>query len=112
MLVLSRNKDEVIMIGDDIEVCIVDIRGDKVRIGINAPREVSVHRKEIWDKIQEEKASWFGKGCKDQCCQWEENEETGGPDYKEAHPALIFCNHPENASDCEGNCSESQCPRG
>ena len=57
MLVLSRMKDEVIMIGDDIEICIVDVRGDKVRIGINAPREVSVHRKEVYEAIQREKES-------------------------------------------------------
>ncbi len=56
MLVLSRQKDESIIIGDDIEVIIVDVRGDKVRLGINAPREISVHRKEIYEAIQAEKA--------------------------------------------------------
>ena len=55
MLVLSRQKDESIIIGDDIEVTIVDVRGDKVRLGINAPRNVSVHRKEIYEAIQREK---------------------------------------------------------
>ena len=54
MLVLSRQRDETIMIGDDIEITIVDIRGDKVRVGINAPKEISVHRKEVYDAIQEE----------------------------------------------------------
>ena len=56
MLVLSRQRDASIIIGDDIEIVIVDVRGDKVRLGINAPREVSVHRKEIYDAIQREKA--------------------------------------------------------
>ncbi|HOK66158.1 MAG TPA: carbon storage regulator CsrA [Anaerohalosphaeraceae bacterium] len=56
MLVLSRQKDESIMIGDDIEITIVDVRGDKVRLGINAPRKVEVHRKEIYLLIQKEKA--------------------------------------------------------
>lgn len=56
MLVLSRQKDESIMIGDDIEITIVDVRGDKVRLGINAPKEVQVHRKEIYLIIQKEKA--------------------------------------------------------
>ena len=56
MLVLSRQRDESIMIGDDVEVTIVDVRGDKVRLGINAPREISVHRKEIYEAIQREKA--------------------------------------------------------
>ena len=54
MLVLSRQRDETIMIGDDIEVTVVDIRGDKVRIGINAPKEVSVHRKEVYEAIRKE----------------------------------------------------------
>jgi len=54
MLVLSRQRDETIMIGDDIEVTVVDIRGDKVRLGINAPKEISVHRKEVYDAIKKE----------------------------------------------------------
>jgi len=54
MLILSRQKDDSIIIGDDIEITVVDIRGDKVRLGINAPRSVSVHRKEIYDAIQKE----------------------------------------------------------
>jgi carbon storage regulator len=52
MLVLSRQKDESIMIGDDVEITIVDVRGDKVRLGINAPRNIAVHRKEIYIAIQ------------------------------------------------------------
>lgn len=55
MLVLSRQKDESIMIGDDVEITIVDVRGDKVRLGINAPRNIAVHRKEIFLAIQKEK---------------------------------------------------------
>jgi carbon storage regulator len=54
MLVLSRRTDETIMIGDDIEITIVDIKGDTVRIGIDAPREVAVHRKEVYEAIQAE----------------------------------------------------------
>ncbi len=56
MLVLSRHRDESIMIGDDIVVTIVDIRGDKVRLGIDAPTQIPVHRQEIYDAIQREKA--------------------------------------------------------
>lgn len=54
MLVLSRQRDEIIMIGDNIEITIVDIRGDKVRLGISAPKEIPVHRKEVWESIQRE----------------------------------------------------------
>lgn len=57
MLVLSRQKDESIMIGDDVEITIVDVRGDKVRLGINAPKQISVHRREVYDAIQREKES-------------------------------------------------------
>ncbi len=56
MLVLSRQRDESIMIGDDVEIIIVDVRGDKVRLGITAPRSIPVHRREIYDAIQREKA--------------------------------------------------------
>jgi carbon storage regulator len=54
MLVLSRQRDETIMIGDDVEVTVVDIRGDKVRLGITAPREIQVHRKEVYEAIKRE----------------------------------------------------------
>ena len=55
MLVLSRQKDESIIIGDDVEVTIVDVRGDKVRLGITAPRNIPVHRREVYEAIQREK---------------------------------------------------------
>jgi len=55
MLVLSRQRDESIMIGDDVEIIIVDVRGDKVRLGITAPKNIPVHRREIYDAIQREK---------------------------------------------------------
>ena len=55
MLVLSRHRDESIMIGEDVVVTIVDIRGDKVRLGIDAPAAIPVHRQEVFDAIQREK---------------------------------------------------------
>ncbi len=54
MLVLSRQRDETIIIGDDIEITVVDIRGDKVRLGVTAPKEISVHRKEVYEAIRRE----------------------------------------------------------
>jgi carbon storage regulator len=52
MLVLSRKKNESIVINNDITVVVVEIRGDKVRLGIEAPKEVPVHRREVFDAIQ------------------------------------------------------------
>jgi len=54
MLVLSRQRDETIMIGDDVEITIVDIRGDKVRLGVTAPTRIAVHRKEVYEAIRTE----------------------------------------------------------
>ncbi len=54
MLVLRRKMDESIMIGDDIEITIVGLDGTTAALGINAPKEISVHRKEVFDAIQEE----------------------------------------------------------
>jgi len=66
MLVLSRQKDESIMIGDDVEVIIVDVRGDKVRLGITAPRSIPVHRREVYEAIKREKAEKEAKQAKEQ----------------------------------------------
>jgi carbon storage regulator len=51
MLVLSRKKDESIVINNDITIVVVEIRGDKVRLGVEAPKEVPVHRREVFDAI-------------------------------------------------------------
>ena len=52
MLVLSRQRDESIMIGDNVVVTVVDIRGDRVRLGVDAPTDVPVHRREVWEAIR------------------------------------------------------------
>ena len=57
MLVLSRKKDEAICIGHDVQVCVVEIRGDKVRLGVKAPRNIDVHRAEVAERIAEEVAA-------------------------------------------------------
>jgi len=62
MLVLSRQRDESIIIGDNIVITVVDIRGDKVRLGIQAPSEIPVHRKEVYEAIQREKERKAAEG--------------------------------------------------
>lgn len=52
MLVLSRKRDEKLLIGDNIEIVVVEIRGDKVRLGVNAPVNIPVHRQEVYDSIK------------------------------------------------------------
>ena len=52
MLILSRRKGESIVIGDNIEICVIDVQGETIKIGIDAPRTVSVHRKEIYNEIE------------------------------------------------------------
>ncbi len=65
MLVLSRQRDETIMIGDEIEISVVDIRGDKVRLGISAPTRIAVHRKEVYEAIRKENAQAARLGASD-----------------------------------------------
>jgi carbon storage regulator len=60
MLVLSRQRDESIIIGENIVITVVDIRGDKVRLGIQAPTEIPVHRQEVYEAIQREQAKTQG----------------------------------------------------
>ena len=66
MLVLSRRLNESIQIGEDIEVTVIDVRGDVVRLGINAPQKTQIWRKELWDAIVEEnrKAAGTAKDAK------------------------------------------------
>lgn len=54
MLVLSRQRDQKVIIGDHIEISIVEIRRDKVRLGIHAPKDMTIHRKEVYDAIRRE----------------------------------------------------------
>jgi carbon storage regulator len=65
MLVLSRQRDESIIIGDNVQITVVDIRGDKVRLGIDAPPDITVHRKEVFDAIQRENRKAAGIATED-----------------------------------------------
>ena len=62
MLVLSRKKNESIVINDDIKIVVVEIRGDKVRLGVEAPKEVPVHRREVYDAIKRSEQQQNGTG--------------------------------------------------
>lgn len=61
MLILTRRVGESLMIGDEVNVTVLGIKGNQVRIGVNAPKEVAVHREEIYQRIQEENESSDGK---------------------------------------------------
>jgi carbon storage regulator len=62
MLILTRRVGETIMVGDDVTVTVLGVKGNQVRIGVNAPKEVAVHREEIYERVQREKGSGSPKG--------------------------------------------------
>jgi len=61
MLLLSRKKNESIVISDNIEITVVEIRGDKVRLGVTAPKEIPVHRREVFDAIRKQENDCVGR---------------------------------------------------
>lgn len=61
MLILTRRVGETLMIGDEVSVTVLGVKGNQVRIGVNAPKEVAVHREEIYDRIKKEQAAGSGE---------------------------------------------------
>lgn len=63
MLILTRRAGETVMIGSDVTITVLGVKGNQVRIGINAPKDVAVHREEIYERIQSEKSAAAGKAA-------------------------------------------------
>jgi carbon storage regulator len=92
MLVLSRKKDECIIINNDITIVVVEIRGDKVRLGVEAPKEVPVHRREVYDAIARGESLEIQLGSPTQASSpapqpaVDKMSAGGSPDPKDARP--------------------------
>lgn len=89
MLVLSRKKNESVVINDDIIIVVVEIRGDKVRLGIEAPKEVPVHRREVYEAIRRAEAAAAQKQAEQKAAQEKAGQEgSPGPDIGAIAPEI------------------------
>lgn len=90
MLVLVRRRGESIMIGDDVQVTVVDIRGDKVRLGITAPSQVEVHRQEVYEAIQRgESQNGLRRSVSGGTPQQNDKQEVSGEDRPPDTPGVL-----------------------
>ncbi|MCL6271069.1 carbon storage regulator CsrA [Sansalvadorimonas sp. 2012CJ34-2] len=81
MLILTRRVGETLMVGDDVTVTVLGVKGNQVRIGVNAPKEVAVHREEIYQRIQKEREGGSGNGGNNHQAWAHETEEEGEGQY-------------------------------
>jgi len=81
MLILTRRINETLNIGDDVQVTVLGIKGNQVRIGINAPRDVPVHREEIYQRIKREERSSGGEDQSEEAGDYSSDHDYRGADY-------------------------------
>lgn len=84
MLLLSRHKNESIMVGNDVEIFIIDIHGGRVRLGIKAPKDIPVHRREIFDAIERNKGN-SNNEREEKCLKWKISKYFNRADKEEAN---------------------------